>query len=117
MRRPLKLSDVLTAAGLSQLQADVCYFARNNHELLEGLFLAHVDDLLFTRSEVFRQKVITALKPQSTGDLETPASTACYFYGSVNCGWRKQKCRGNSWLAPWARAGGWHHGRRQAWRD
>ena len=49
----------------------MCFSTWHNHGLLDGIFLAHVDDQLFTGSGVFHRKVITVLKKFRTGDLET----------------------------------------------
>ena len=48
MRGPRKLSDVLTAAGLRQLQTDLCFFSWHNRGLRGGLLLSHVDALCYS---------------------------------------------------------------------
>ena len=75
MRWFLKLSQILVAAGMRQLQSDVCFFTWHNHGNFEGLLLAHVDDLLFTGSTQFHSLVLTALKSLRTGELETLTET------------------------------------------
>ena len=75
MRWFLKLSQVLRAAGLRQLKTDVCFFSYHKNHVLEGLLLAHVDDLLFTGSQSFHEIVISALKGLRTGELETLTTT------------------------------------------
>ena len=82
MRWFLKLSQILRSAGLRQLQTDVCFFTYHHQQVLDGILLAHVDDLLFTGSPAFHQRVLGALKGLRTGDLETLSeSTPVIFTG------------------------------------
>ena len=76
MRWFLKLSQVSTKAGIRQTQADICIFTYSPNHLLDGILLAHVDDLLFTGSKSFITLVINALKAFRTGDLETLTTQA-----------------------------------------
>ena len=67
-----RLDQVLKKAGLRKMQSGVCVFTRlDQHQLTEGILIAHVDDLLFTGTETFLNDVIRALNVFRTGELET----------------------------------------------
>ena len=72
MRWFITFSTILREAGYRQLKTDVCLFTRTLKEgKIDGVFAAHVDDILFTGSPSFlrgAERIITAFR---AGDAET----------------------------------------------
>lgn len=84
-RRFPNLSQVLTDAGLRQTQSGVRIFTFSVNPVLDGVLLAHVDDLLFAGSGNFTTLLMNALAAFRTGELETlTAKVPIIFTGMLN---------------------------------